>query len=164
MFEVTHSFTGVPIGAIPRKVHNGLREGTREVGRDWNKWVALYIAHIYARRIPTKAEARAFDRGRGLGSNPKRGGRLAWKRTQALRLGQRLTFRTTSPEYDARIAFRNKSFFYARRRQGLGVYWKPRKPALGIVRRDSFFLDTLAMRKEATPATFKRGFDRGMGT
>src|SRR6185312_6140149 len=103
MLEVTHSFTGIPIGTLPKRIERGIRYGRYAVGKDLNKSVALLVAQIYQRPIPTKAQVRAYNR-TGFHAGKVGGkGTPAWKRTQALRLGQRLVL---PDKLSAEIVFR----------------------------------------------------------
>lgn len=122
------------------------------------------LRKIYARSIPSRAQASAYN------SNGKRivkknigrdGGKLAWQRSGQLAAGETIV---RNGPYERVITTTGPAAKYANRRQGLGVYWQPKKPAIGIVRLNPWRQDALRITAPQVNKVFEIEMKRQLRT
>ena len=172
MLELSFDISGRDLQGVADRLPEALQAGTEAVGAMMDKKVAMRIAQIYMRPIPTKAQVRMASRKRsphrfGDMRVGRSGSKPAWKRTGQLRDNRKLLIGS----YQARVAIYGKSRKsiqgwingYAQRREQLGVSWTPKNPALNIIRRNEFFTEAAQLAEREVEPTFARAFERRLG-
>jgi hypothetical protein len=114
------------------------------------------VGKIYARRIPSKSEVNAYRR-EGRPARPRRNSSdgPAWERSGEL-----------AESVEAAPVFENENEIdlfsdteHSESRHGLGVDWEPKAPALGVVRRNPFFQETVDIVQPNADDLFRDGME-----
>ena len=129
------------LAEMARQLPVAVAAGLMAVGRREQQIAIREVGKIYTRPIPRRKNGKAM-----------------WKRSGRLLTGIKapLVARGNDLSLAPNVA-------YAGRRQGLGVDWTPRKPALGIVRKNEFLADTQKALEPIAPAIFEKAFQEKLG-
>lgn len=126
MFTITVNYGALTsLNLQVKKMPQAVAEVLRAVTSLVDKEVKEQIQKIYDRPIPVRP----------------RTGRPMWVRTGDLMNG-RLQIIVVSGR-EAQIDIKGRAEAYALRRHELGVSWMPKRPALGIIRRNPFMTDAI---------------------
>lgn len=137
MFSVS---VEVPIADILRSIQDfeeARDAGLMRVATHLQGIAERQVGRIYARPIPRR-----------------KNGNLMWART-----GNLAKAVAAAPIWEKESVELRADVEYARRRHELGVSWQPKKPALGIVRRNPFFAETQEITLPQIESLFTEGFE-----
>ena len=124
------------LAEMARLVPVAVTAGLMAVGKREQQIAVREISKIKARPIPRRKNGKAM-----------------WKRSGRLLASVKapLIARGNNLSLAPKVA-------YAGRRQGLGVAWTPRKPALGIIRKNEFLVDTQKALGPMAAPIFEKAF------
>ncbi len=162
------------LAKTPADIDRGIKAGITRVIRNLEQATIREAARIYAEPIPTRAQVNEYN---AIRKKDKRRtkwhgdiggqGKPAWVRTGSLIAG--LRWQVISPT-EAAIVMTGPAAEYAYRndltgggRHGLGVNWTPKKPALGIIRRNPFFMDADRKTAPQVQKLFEDGLRKELG-
>lgn len=139
-----------------------VQAGLRRVAEHVQQIAIRQVGEIYKRPIPSRAQVAAYRRSVRAGGRPRRprnvgGGLPAWERS-----GQLMAQVQAEPVFEKDSVTLSVDLPYGRRRHELGVSWMPKEPALGIIRRDPFFAQTVEITAPQITALFEDGFSAAM--
>jgi hypothetical protein len=111
---------------------------------------------IAARPVPTRAQVNAYNR-KGGGKRPRRiggSGAKAWTQTgrtvESIKQG-------LSSVSGGQVSL-TADVPWALKRHGLGVDWQPKRPALGIMRKNPFFSEAIVITAPQAGPIFNNAF------
>lgn len=166
MVTLTHSLKGYDLHKAAMRFDDAVEAGVHSVGRLLDRAVMFEVARTYVRPIPTRAQVKAYNRGRRFGNLQNRGAsKPAWVRTRELERGRSVQF---LDRQTAEVAIRNTraanviTNYPGGYAQHLHEY-NPRNPAIGVNRRNQFFTAAATKVGPRVADTFQGGFDRTMG-
>lgn len=126
---------------MARCVPGAVAAGLMAVGKREQQIAIQQVGKIYARPIPRRKNGKAM-----------------WKRSGRLLAAVKAPL--VARGNDLSLA---PNVVYAGRRQGLGVDWTPRKPALDIVRKNEFLVDTQKAIEPMAAPIFEKAFGEKLG-
>jgi hypothetical protein len=142
---------------------DAVQAGLRRVAEHVHGVAVRKAGEIYNEPIPTRAQVAAYKR---TGKRPSRkrigGANPAWERKGDLP-GGLLQAVKSEPVFAADAVTLTADVAHARPRHELGVTRQPKAPALGIVRRNPFFAETVEIVEPQIEELFEDGVREELG-
>lgn len=130
----------VPIAQVlgaAQDIEEARKAGLLRVATHVQNIAERQVARIYVRSIPRS-----------------KSGRPMWERS-----GDLARAVAAAPKWENSAVVLTADLPYAARRHGLGVDWMPKRPALGIIRKNPFFAEAADITEPQIEALFADGFN-----
>jgi hypothetical protein len=146
------------LDARAQSLPNAQRAGLRRVGEHIQQVMLMEAGKIDNRPIPTRQQLRSYKRTKKRPRRVGGEGEPAWTRTGALKRAIQaplVELGGSEPSLELRV-----DAPHAVSREAMGQDWTPKRPALGIIRRNAFARDALRITEPQIEPLFIDGFNK----